>query len=234
METGLGVLAISCDVDPAHDAEFSEWYQRQHVAERLGVPGFIDARRYEAPEGTPRYLAFYRLESAEALTGPRYREALANPTRWTRRTMPWFRDMTRSVCRITLDHGRGVGGWISWVATGPRAGAAESCRARLDGLFEQLSADPEIVRVQLWETDHGITTQPNPEQALRPGGDRVTDWIVTAEAISDGAAARATAAVREAVAGSEFVPGASPAPCYRLTWLMRAADRPVPAPDPPL
>jgi antibiotic biosynthesis monooxygenase (ABM) superfamily enzyme len=67
-DSGLGVLAISCNVDPAHDAKFNEWYQRQQVPERLGVPGFIEARRYEARGGTPRYLAFYRLDSVEALT----------------------------------------------------------------------------------------------------------------------------------------------------------------------
>src|SRR5512134_2725264 len=43
-DIGRGVLAISCNVDPAHDAGFNAWYQRQHVAERLGVPGFIEAR----------------------------------------------------------------------------------------------------------------------------------------------------------------------------------------------
>ena len=53
-----GVMAVWNDLEPGHEPEFEAWYRRQHVPERLRVPGFREARRYAAIEGGPRYCAF--------------------------------------------------------------------------------------------------------------------------------------------------------------------------------
>jgi hypothetical protein len=39
-KTGKGLLAVWADVDPEVEAEFNEWYDKEHVPERLAVPGF--------------------------------------------------------------------------------------------------------------------------------------------------------------------------------------------------
>jgi heme-degrading monooxygenase HmoA len=36
-----GVLAIFNNVAPGREAEFEEWFQHEHLAERLAVPGFV-------------------------------------------------------------------------------------------------------------------------------------------------------------------------------------------------
>ena len=55
--------------------EFNDWYDNQHLAEVVAVPGFISARRYQISPaqltgfggGTHRYLAVYWIEGdAEA------------------------------------------------------------------------------------------------------------------------------------------------------------------------
>ncbi len=65
---------------PSHEAEFNRWYDREHLEERVAIPGFLEARRYVAHEGTPKYLSLYSTETFEVLDSPAYRTALANQT----------------------------------------------------------------------------------------------------------------------------------------------------------
>jgi len=232
METGRGILAVCNDVDPAHEDEFNRWYQRQHVPERLGVPGFLDARRYVAIEGGPKYCAFYRLADARALTDPVYRERLAHPTGWTRRTMPWFREMVRSICTVTIDRGHGIGGLLAWVSFSPRAAERAAARERVHSLLDPALADDGIVRAQLWENDASVTGAPNPEAALRPGGDRIADWIVTLEASTEAALARHAPGLAGGLRGERYDAVTGGDAIYRLMWRLEAQDRPVMAQDP--
>jgi hypothetical protein len=57
MAAPRGAMAVWNDVEPGHEAEFDTWYMHQHIPERLGVPGFLEARRYEAIDGSPRATA---------------------------------------------------------------------------------------------------------------------------------------------------------------------------------
>ena len=85
---GTALLMVYTDVDIEHDAEFNRWYNEEHVPERLSAPGFLDAARYEALKGGPRYLAVYELESVEALHSEEYLGMSNNPTPWTQRMSP--------------------------------------------------------------------------------------------------------------------------------------------------
>jgi hypothetical protein len=85
---GTGLLMVWAEVPADKEAEFNRWYNEEHVAERLAVPGFLNAARYEAVKGGPKHLAVYELESAEVLESPAYKKVQANPTPWTRRCSP--------------------------------------------------------------------------------------------------------------------------------------------------
>src|SRR6266436_9235969 len=82
-DTLPGILAIFNNVAPGREAEFEEWFQHEHLQERLGVPGFLLGRRYEAVRGEPRYFNFYLTRSAEVLNSADYRMRLNNPTPMT-------------------------------------------------------------------------------------------------------------------------------------------------------
>jgi len=60
---GTGVLAIWNGLAPGYDAEFVEWHVKEHIPERVGVPGFLRARRYFAVDGAPAYFNFYETET---------------------------------------------------------------------------------------------------------------------------------------------------------------------------
>ena len=85
---GAALLFVLVDVDVEHDAEFNRWYDEEHLPERLSAPGFLDAARYVATKGGPRYLAVYELESAEAMQTAEYRRQSENPTEWSKRMSP--------------------------------------------------------------------------------------------------------------------------------------------------
>ena len=85
---GAALLVVLTDVGPEHDAEFNSWYNEEHLPERLSAPGFLDAARYEALRGGPRYLAVYELESVDALHTEEYMHMSNNPTEWTKRMSP--------------------------------------------------------------------------------------------------------------------------------------------------
>ena len=85
---GTGLLMVWTDVPAEHEAEFNRWYNEEHLAERLSVPGFLSAARYEAVRGGPKHLAYYELESVAVLESEAYKYVQDHPTEWTRRCSP--------------------------------------------------------------------------------------------------------------------------------------------------
>ncbi len=82
---GTGLLMVWGDVPTDREDEFNRWYNEEHLADQLSVPGFLSAARYEAVEGGPKHLACYELESAEVMESDAQKELLRNPSEWTRR-----------------------------------------------------------------------------------------------------------------------------------------------------
>jgi hypothetical protein len=93
-----GLLLTMTEVRPEHEDEFNAWYDDEHLAERLAIPGFVAAQRWEAagrcdlalaPERrVGRYLATYELERPEVLDSPTYLARFRDgPTPWTKRSL---------------------------------------------------------------------------------------------------------------------------------------------------
>ena len=85
---GTGLLMVWADVPADKEAEFNRWYNEEHLKERLSVPGFLSAARYEAVKGSPKHLACYELESPAVLESEAYKRVQMNPTPWTKRCSP--------------------------------------------------------------------------------------------------------------------------------------------------
>jgi hypothetical protein len=191
--SGGGILAILNDIDDLlGPAEYEAWYQRDHLPERVSVPGFRHARRYRRVTGEgATYFTFYETEAPEVLRSAAYAARLAAPTPWTRRVMPHFRGMCRTVCRVETDVGAGVGGVVAVAGTAehPAGGTAPA----LHGLLER----PGITRLRLWraDTDAGLA---NPEAALRPGGDASLVRILVVEGTMEDAVQAAAVLAAEA------------------------------------
>ena len=93
-----GLLLMMTDIDPADETDFNRWYEEEHLEERMAIPGFINARRFTALEGGPKYLALYDLESPEVLQSTSYRHVIGSgKSAWTRRMEGQFRNFKRNV-----------------------------------------------------------------------------------------------------------------------------------------
>jgi hypothetical protein len=46
MTTSQGMLLVMADIDPAIERDFNEWYEQEHLTERMAIPGFLRARRF--------------------------------------------------------------------------------------------------------------------------------------------------------------------------------------------
>lgn len=81
-----GFLLVLMQPPPALEEEFNAWYDTEHIAERLAVPGFETALRYVCIDGAPRYLAMYDLARPDVLKSPAYlKVGFGNASPWTRR-----------------------------------------------------------------------------------------------------------------------------------------------------
>jgi hypothetical protein len=191
----LGVLAIWNDVDPENEIDYNEWYFQEHLLERLSIPGFLTARRYERTGGGPKYFTFYHTRSIEVMRSPAYLQRLDNPTDWTRRGMASFKSMNRTACRETIDLGRGIGCAVITLEIKAAFGKEEDLRRRMShSLFPDLLRSPGatgVIRARLWEGDPEITTQKTKEQALRAEKDKAVDWVVVVEISSPAQAEKA-------------------------------------------
>src|SRR5271157_6193306 len=78
------------DVSNAVEEEFNDWYNTVYIPGYLTVPGCINARRYVAVEGQPKYLTLYEFENTRVPeTEAWIRTRDSNP--WTRRVRPYLR-----------------------------------------------------------------------------------------------------------------------------------------------
>jgi hypothetical protein len=118
---GKYLLTVFANI-PAHlEDDFNAWYDKQHIPERLALPGFLGAARYQAIpfpgfptgraaetlEGNPKYLALYELEDASALESLAYL-ALRDRNKtdpWDQRILPHLQVAVRAVYERLLSCG---------------------------------------------------------------------------------------------------------------------------------
>jgi hypothetical protein len=215
-----GMLVILTDIPSADEAEFNRWYDREHTQERVAIPGFVRARRWVLEQGAgeaPRYLALYETETFEVLSSGPYKAALAAQTQWSKDVMGRFRNVARSVARITVAEGLGSGGVVMVIRLRPDRGAENALRSVVETGLRAIVGEPGIVSGFLLESDPELS-KPLPEHKVAPGDDASRDWLVCIEGTS--AEALDEGVTRQLPAGSLSGAGApmhAPA-AYRLMW----------------
>ena len=176
---GKGMLLTSMNVDAADEAEFNRWYDREHLEERVAIPGFLEARRYVAHQGNPKYLSLYSTETFEVLDSPAYRTALANQTAWSKANIARFKDMIRGVARITISRGTGRGAALSIIRLRPSTGAEDTLRNALREQLDPTKLDG-IISMHLLENDPALSRPITDDPAApNPGAG---DWFVLIDA----------------------------------------------------
>jgi len=83
---GTALLMVWADIPADKEADFNQWYNEEHLAELLSVPGVLNAARYEAVKSGPKHLACYELENAGVVETPAFKDRPR--TEWGQRVSP--------------------------------------------------------------------------------------------------------------------------------------------------
>ena len=179
---GMGVVALWHDVAPDAKEEFHEWHSRERMPERVGIPGFRRGRRYVAVSGAPEFFVLYEADSPEVLGGIDFLNRLNTPTEWSRRVVPKFRNVARSICRVVVTSGTGSGGVLLTsrfeIDAAHRAGSLEALTRRILPALSQRSG---IAGVHLCLADEALSRIDSAERQLHADAPCVPGWIVLIE-----------------------------------------------------
>jgi hypothetical protein len=221
---GKGMLLTSMDIDARDEADFNRWYDREHLIERVAIDGFLEARRYVAHNGHPKYLCLYSTATFEVLDSPTYRTALMNPTEWSKATLARFNNMIRAIARITISRGQGRGSALGIIRIRPAAGSEDRFRAALAAKLDPEKLDG-IISMHLIESDPVLSKPITDDPPISDPG--AGDWFVLIDAVDVNAVSAATAARfsgRASFEGGIQVSAGS----YRLMWDLARSDLTLP------
>jgi hypothetical protein len=219
-DTLPGILAIFNNVTPGREAEFEEWFQHEHLAERIAVPGFLIGRRHEAVSGQPRYFNYYVTQSVGVLKSAAYIGRLDDPTPMTRMVMSEiFKDMNRTVCHRTFRLGAMRGTGVVAVRFGERP-----TESALVATIETLMQDKAVACGEIWQAADPLDFPISMEERLR-GGDRKIAACLLMETL------RVPEAEQIAVALSNDFSGAEIGVYRLLCEITATAETPLPIDD---
>lgn len=199
---GTGMLMTFTEVAPEDEAEYNEWYNREHIDERVWMPGFHRARRYVAADSDARvkYFASYETTRVEDLADPDYMARLAVQSEWSQKVMAGFTKFDRLTASITIDKTHGFTGWLGVTRFFPEASLMKTLRHLLaDTLLAELAEQPEMLGGCLAENDvevsnTGLKAQGKP---VPPG--QTPEWVVLLDGSTEASVRAANERLREAL-----------------------------------
>ena len=112
--TSKYLLIASMDVDPEHEADFNEIYDKEHVPFLNEVPGIISVARFQRQdltmiiggekktiriENEPKYTALYELESPEVLISKAWDKAVETG-RWPQHVRPYTKNRRHVLMKL--------------------------------------------------------------------------------------------------------------------------------------
>ena len=92
-----GLLLNAMNIAPEFEAEFNEWYDKEHIPALGAVPGVLCARRFRGTSGNRKYVALYHLADPDVVESAERKETRQSES--TSRLQPHFRDHLRLVLR---------------------------------------------------------------------------------------------------------------------------------------
>ncbi|EDT42066.1 DUF4286 family protein [Burkholderia ambifaria] len=189
-----GQLCVWTDIDPAHEADFNAWYDREHMQERVAIPGFTHARRFRATDGGPRkYLALYVTDTLDVFRGDAYRRAFTQQSAWSLANFERMTGTQRRVGDLTIEAGDGEGMHLALFVLPPERIDVPHLRERFDAAL----GEPAIHAARLFRTAPDLSAPIGADAAARPAADALV--------LIEGSDAAATRRVAAAIAGHDDV-----------------------------
>lgn len=213
--TSQAQLFVWSDIDPDHEADFNQWYDREHMEERVRIPGFTGARRYRAVSGSARrYLALYRASALADFTSAAYQKAFTKQSQWSVTNFGRMFNTRRRVMQVTHEGGFGWGAALVLIELVPGAVEAAALQKTLDSLL----ANEGVLRVHHMLPDEALST-PLPSES--PEGRVLAPCLavdVSSEPVAEATLRQLTEELDGAVREAET---------FRLMWSLDEHDLPA-------
>jgi hypothetical protein len=223
---GSGFLAIWHDIKAEGEPEYNLWHTREHMPERLGVPGFEVGRRWvDWNLRKHRYFTLYEARSVDVFGSEPYRARLNAPSAWSNRVQPHFTNFVRSACRTAVSVGKGIGGAIATVRLSL---ASESGKGALaagsHALAREIMQLDGVTSVHIGMAEPAVTHVQTRESELRKlTGEDVFDAVVMVDGIGRRELERATPRIEELLDADAGVVSKESA-VYDLAYLLTSEE----------
>ena len=154
------------DITPEGDAAYNLWHTREHMPERIALPGFHRARRgVNKALDRQHYFTLYECADLGSTVSPDYRRSLDFPTAWTQKVAPEFRNFKRAACQTRLSRGQGLGGSVATFRAGM---AGDPDMAALSGMIDTILAAPSVTGVHIAVPQPDFSSGETTEVKIRP------------------------------------------------------------------
>ena len=178
---GSAAVLIWNDVAPQGRDQFYRWHDKEHIPERLALPGFRRGRRLRKAGHSPEWLTIYEADDVSALLSREYLARLNAPTPATTATLNHFRNTSRAVCRVAHSEGDSTGGHVLAMRLDVDAGNGDAlCRYVRDDAFPRLMARAGILACHLFAADTSASYLNTAESSTRTFD--VPAWVFLCEA----------------------------------------------------
>jgi hypothetical protein len=223
---GAGFLAIWHDIQAEAEPDYNAWHTREHMPERLGVPGFERGRRWvDRNLAVHRYFTVYEGRTIDVFGSEAYRARLNAPSAWSLRVQPHFTNFVRSACRTIVSVGQGIGGAVATFRLhfAPGTGKGDFS-ARSHALAHEIMPLDGVTAVHIGYADPGVSRVQTAESDLRKlTGEEVFDALVMIDGIGRPELERALPRI-EALLTPAVGVASKEAAVYDLAYLLSAGE----------
>ena len=224
---GSGFLAIWHDIRAEGEPEYNLWHTREHMPERLGVPGFQAGRRWvDWNLRKHRYFTLYEALTIDVFGSAPYRARLNAPSAWSNRVQPHFANFVRSACRTLVSVGKGIGGAIATIRVNFAAGAGAAVfSAKSHALAHEIMPLDGVTSVHIGLAVPEITRVQTTESELRKlTGEDVFDAVVMVDGIGRRELERAMPRIEALLAAQNTGVGSKESAVYDLAYLLTSEE----------
>jgi hypothetical protein len=112
---GSAVLVNWGGINPDKEEDYNQWHSKEHMPERISLPGFLRGYRALGIEGTNlnhKYFMMYEAKNKEVFVSKEYLERLNNPTKWTKEILSNYVSPSRTICSVISSKSIGSGNFI--------------------------------------------------------------------------------------------------------------------------